>query len=165
MHKIARYLIAFLFIGSAIPAFAGDVVTNKNVGMEMARDLASEAVMACRKSGYNVSAVVVDRQALVRAALRDDHAARFTLKIAEDKANAAVMSGVDSGVFRKNRSDIRLDLNNVDGLLVMQGAVLIESGGTRIGAIGVSGAPGGEKDEVCARAAVKKLNDRRQFAD
>jgi hypothetical protein len=58
MHKIARYLIAFLFIGSAIPAFAGDVVTNKNVGMEMARDLASEAVMACRKSGYNVSAVI-----------------------------------------------------------------------------------------------------------
>lgn len=165
MQKSKWYVIAFLFVGTPVPVFAGDVVTNKNVGMEMARDLATEAIYACRKSGYNVSAVVVDRQALVRAALRDDHAARFTLQIAENKANAAVMSGVDSGTFRKNRADIRLDLNQVDGLLIMQGAVLIETGGTRIGAIGVSGAPGGDKDEVCAKAAVKKLNDRLQFAD
>jgi len=149
----------------SVPSFAADVVTIKNVGMELARDLASEAIAACRKSGYSVSAVVVDRQAIVRAALRDDLASRFTLDIATQKANASVMGGVDSGVFRKNRQDIRMEMDNVDGILLMQGGVLIESGGIRIGAIGVSGAPGGDKDEVCAKAAVKKLNDRLQFAD
>ena len=145
--------------------FASDVVTIKNVGMELARDLASEAIVACRKSGYNVSAVVVDRQAIVRAALRDDYAPRFSLDIAEQKANASVMGGVSSGTFAKNRQDIRMEMDNVDGILLMQGGILIETGGTRIGAIGVSGAPGGDKDEVCTRAAVKKYNDRLQFAD
>jgi len=146
-------------------AQAADVFTTKNVGMEMARDLATEAILACRKTGYQVGAVVVDRHANVRAALRDDLAPRFTLKIAEDKANAAVMSGVDSGVFLKNRKDIRMEMNHVPGVLMLEGGVLLESGGTRIGAIGVSGAPGGDKDEACAKAAAKKLDERLQFAE
>jgi len=165
MRGLIRYTLLVLSAGFPASVFAGDVVTSKNVGMEMARDLASEAIVACRKSGYNVSAVVVDRQAIVRAAVRDDLAPRFTLEIAERKANASIMGGVSSGTFRKNRGDIRSDLNTVDGLLIMQGAVLIESGGARIGALGVSGAPGGDKDEICAQAAVRKLNDRLQFAD
>jgi len=51
---------------------AGDIVTDKSIGMELARDIASETVIACRKAGYHVSAVVVDRFSLMRAALRDD---------------------------------------------------------------------------------------------
>lgn len=165
MHYLNKAVLALLFLGVAAPAMAKDVVTLKNVGMEMARDLASEAIVACRKAGYNVSAVVVDRQANVRAALRDDNAARFTTTIAEHKANAAIMGGVSSGTFRKNREEIRMEMDNVDGILLLQGGVLIESGGTRIGALGVSGAPGGDKDEVCAVAALKKLDERLQFAD
>ncbi len=161
-----KYLGLFLFLAS-FPAIvqAADVVTTKNVGMEMARDLATEAINVCRKNGYQVSAVVVDRHANVRAVLRDDMAARFTLQIAEDKANAAVMSGVNSSTFLKNRKEIRMEMNHVRGILMLEGGVLIESSGTRIGAIGVSGAPGGDKDEVCAIAAVKKLDERLQFAD
>lgn len=165
MRYLSRSIVAFLFVGLSTPLFASDVVTIKNVGMELARDLASEAIVACRKSGYNVSAVVVDRQAIVRAALRDDRAPRFSLDIAEQKANASVMGGVSSGTFLKNRQDIRMEMDNVDGILLLQGGVLIETGGTRIGALGVSGAPGGDKDEACANAAIKKYNDRLQFAD
>jgi len=160
------YIAIFIALaGLSMPAFAGDVVTIKNIGMEMARDLATEAIMACRKAGYNVSAVVVDRQAIVRAALRDDMAPRFSLDIAEQKANASIMGGVSSATFRKNREDIRMEMDNVDGILLLDGGVLIESGGNRIGALGVSGAPGGDKDEACANEALKKLNDRLQFAD
>lgn len=163
---LAKIVLFLVFLsGLSIPVIAADTVTTKNVGMEMARDLASEAIIACRKNGYHVSAVVVDRHANVRAVLRDDIAARFTVKIAEDKANAAVMAGVDSGAFVKARKDIRMELNHVDGILMLEGAVLIESSGTRLGAIGVSGAPGGDKDAVCAKAAIKKLNERLQFAD
>lgn len=165
MRGLIRNTILVLSAGFSASVFAGDVVTIKNVGMEMARDLASEAIVACRKAGYNVSAVVVDRQAIVRAALRDDLAPRFSLDIAEQKANASVMGGVSSAVFRKNREDIRMEMDNVDGILLLDGGVLIESGGNRIGALGVSGAPGGDKDEACANEAIKKLNDRLQFAD
>lgn len=146
-------------------ALASDVVNVKGIGMDLARDIANEAVQVCRKQGYHVTAVVVDRHGLMRVALRDDLAARFTLQIAEQKANAAVMSGIDSGRFRKNRKDIRPEMNHVEGILMMQGGVLINAGGYRIGAVGVSGAPGGERDEVCAKRALKKFQERLEFAE
>lgn len=166
MRVVSKAVFVSLFLSlTSTQVHAADTITTKNVGMEMARDLASEAILACRKNGYHVSAVVVDRHANVRAVLRDDLAARFTIPIAESKANAAIMAGVDSGAFVKARKDIRQELNHVDGVLMLEGAVLIESSGTRLGAIGVSGAPGGDKDAVCAVAAVKKLDERLQFAD
>jgi len=143
---------------------AADIVEEKNIGMELARDIASETVLACRKDGYHVSAVVVDRHAIVRAALRDDLAARFTLEIAERKANMTVMAWMDSGDFRQARSDIRPDLNQIDGLIVMEGGVKIVAGGYNLGAVGVSGAPGGDKDAACARKALEKLAERIEFA-
>ena len=157
------FLVMAMFILSTPQA--NDVITTRNVGMEMARDLANEAVMACREQGYQVSAVVVDRNGITRALLRDDLAARFTMQIAEEKANAVVMSGIKSGDFRRNRADIRPELNHIDGLIIMEGGLPITSGGSRIGAIGVSGAPGGDKDEVCAQMAVDAMSERLDFAD
>ncbi len=132
--------------------------------MELARDITSEAIAACRADGYHVSAVVVDRHGLMRAALRDDLAARFTLEIAERKANMTVMAWTESGQFRSAREDIRQELNHMDGLIVMEGGVRIVSGGFNLGAVGVSGAPGGEKDAACAQKALEKLNERIEFA-
>jgi len=144
--------------------YAADVVSDKNIGMDLARDIANEAVLACRKDGYNVSAVVVDRHGLIRAALRDDLAARFTVEIAERKANMTVMAWTDSGQFKKARPDIRQELNHIDGLIVMEGGVAIVSGGYNLGAVGVSGAPGGDKDAACAKRALAKLGERIEFA-
>ena len=162
---MTKFIAVWLGLLAAPGVLAGDVLGVKNIGMELARDLASEAVLACRESGYQVSAVVVDRNGIVRATLRDDLASRFTLQIAEDKANAVVMSGIPSGEFRANRADIRPEMNHVRGILMMVGGLPIEAAGSRIGAIGVSGAPGGERDEVCAQAALEKLAERIEFAD
>ena len=162
MFRFPFFIMAMCILSTSQ---ANDVITTRNVGMEMARDLANEAVMACREQGYQVSAVVVDRNGITRALLRDDLAARFTMQIAEEKANAVVMSGIKSGDFRRNRADIRPELNHIDGLIIMEGGLPITSGGSRIGAIGVSGAPGGDKDEVCAQMAVDAMSERLEFAD
>ncbi|OOZ58956.1 hypothetical protein BOW44_12670 [Solemya velum gill symbiont] len=130
--KLCRYIDNLLFVlclGAAQALHASDVVSSQNIGMELAQDIAYESVLACRKDGYSVSAVVVDRYGILRAALRDDLAARFTLEIAERKANMTVMSWSDSG-----------------------------------GAVGVSGAPGGELDAACARQALENLSERIEFA-
>ena len=161
IFKIAFALVLLLLNGTVV---AKDVVVDKSIGMDLARDIANEAVSACRKKGYHVSAVVVNRHGLLRAALRDDLAARFTVEIAERKANMTVMAWTDSGAFRKARSDIQQELNHIDGLVVMEGGIKIVAGGSNIGAIGVSGAPGGEKDAACAKAALKKLEERISFA-
>ncbi len=150
-----------------LPGWAGsaDIVPQRSIGMELARDIASAAVLACRKQGYQVSVVVVDRSATVRAALRDDLASRFTLQIAEEKANAVILSGTDTGNFARNRAAIVPQLNEVDGIMILRGGVPIEAGGYRIGAVGVSGAPGGDLDEACARAALERFEERLEFAD
>jgi len=164
LSAISGYLSALAFTGTVLPVQAADVINEQNIGMELARDIASETVIACRADGYHVSAVVVDRHGLTRAALRDDRAARFSLEIAERKANMTVMAWTDSGQFRQSRADIRQELNHIDGLIVMDGGIKILSGGFNLGAIGVSGAPGGEKDAACARKALEKLNERIEFA-
>ncbi|HJN25417.1 MAG TPA: heme-binding protein, partial [Rhodospirillales bacterium] len=97
--------------------------------------------------------------------MRDTLANRFTLRAAEDKANAVILSGVDSSTFRANRQDIRPEINEIDGVLMMEGGVAIVAAGSIVGAVGVSGAPGGDKDELCARAGVESVQERLDFAD
>ena len=156
--------ITGLLLLSTTSTQAADIVQDKSIGMELARDIANEAIMVCRKSGYHVAAVVVDRYGLLRSALRDDRASRFTLEIAQRKANLTVMAWTDSDVFRKARPDIRQELNHIDGLVVMEGGIKIIASGYNLGAVGVSGAPGGEKDAACARGALKNLTERIEFA-
>ncbi len=161
---IFRFIAALLLTSTGMVSHAGDVVSAKSIGMELARDIANESIQACRKDGFNVSAVVVDRHGLVRAALRDDLASRYTLEIAERKAGLTVLAWSDSGQFRQARSDIQQELNHIDGLIVMEGGIKIVSGGYNLGAVGVSGAPGGEKDAACAKKALNKLSERIEFA-
>ncbi len=163
LQKITLGLCSLVLLLPISNSYAEDVLDEKNIGMTLARDLATEAILACREKGFSVSAVVVDKHGNQRVALRDDFASKFTLQIAEEKANATIMSGLKSGDFRALRSDIRPELNHVEGILMMVGGVPIISGGRRIGAIGVSGAPGGEKDEACVLVALEKLEDRLAF--
>ena len=142
-----------------------DVITVKKMSMELAAQIATKAVTICRDQGYQVTAVVVDRSGNPQVMMRDVHASRFTMQIAEDKANAVILGGVSSGEIRKNREDIRQELNHVDGILIMQGGLPISAAGSIIGAVGVSGAPGGDKDEICAQKALDSVQDRLDFVE
>lgn len=144
---------------------ANDVISVKRLMPDLAMEMVKSAVEACRRAGYQVTAVVVDRDGDAIALMRDVHASRFTIQIARDKANAVILSGVASGVFRENRSDIRQEMNQVDGILVLQGGLPIRAAGNLLGAIGVSGAPGGERDEACAQAAVEAVQERLEFSE
>lgn len=161
------YAAAFLLGSTALVPVAqgGDLVQVKRLGMELAAELAGAAVLACREQGYQVAAVVVDRAGVPQAMLRDVLASRFTIQIAEEKANAVILSGVGSAEFRRNRGDIRAEMNHVDGILMLEGGVPVEAAGSLVAALGVSGAPGGDKDEACARRALEGLQERLEFAD
>ena len=154
---------AGLSLSSAVAAPV-DVLPVKQIGLELARDIAMASVEACRKDGYNVAVVVLDRAGNVQVALRDTLAERHTLEIAERKAGMTIMSGIEAGAFRAARGDIRPELNHIDGLIVMDGALPIRAAGSLIGAVGVSGAPGGDKDAACAAAALGKVEERLEFA-
>lgn len=159
-----KALLPLALVAASLPTHAADILPVKQISLELARDIAMASVEACRKDGYNVSAVVLDRTGNLQVALRDSLAARHTLEIAERKAGMAVMSGSDTGEFRSARADIRPELNHIGGLIVMDGALPIRAAGSLIGAVGVSGAPGGDKDKACAAAALDKVQERLEFA-
>lgn len=161
MHAIKVMLLIPILVGIAHSA---DVVKIERMSLDLANEIAKRSVEACRKQGYWVSAVVVDRSANVQVMLRDTYAARFTMEIARKKANSAIMAGVDSADFVKSRKDIRHEINNIDGLIMMRGGLLVKSGAITLGAVGVSGAPGGDKDAACAFQALASLKERLTFS-
>lgn len=161
----SRLLAIALALVAGTGHAASDVVTLRSIGMELARDLAQSAIDACREQGWQVTAVVVNRAGDVQALLRDSLAPRYGLQIAREKAEAVILSGVASADFRRNRDDIRMEMNHVDGILVLEGGVPIRAAGALIGALGVSGAPGGANDEKCALAALAKWQERLEFAE
>ncbi len=163
--RLLRHTLILMAFCFATPAAAADIVNFKTVSLELARDLAQAAVDACRAEGYQVTAVVVNRSGDAQAMLRDSMAPRYTMQIAREKAEAVILSGVASSEFRRNRQDIRMEMNHVQGILVLEGGLPIRAGGSMLGALGVSGAPGGDKDEACAQAALNKLQERLEFAE
>lgn len=164
MRRFAASLAGAALAATAAALSANDVISVKRMTMELARDVAQASVEACRAEGYQVTAVVVDRSGDVQAVLRDVLAPRFTYQIARDKAAAVILSGVKSSDFRANRDDIRMEMNHVDGILVLEGGVPIEAAGSLVGAVGVSGAPGGHLDEICALKAIETVQERLDFA-
>ena len=145
---------------AAPPAQAeGEIIKVRIMSSDLAATIAQGAVHTCREKGYQAAAVVLDRAGNMIAAQRD------TLEIAERKAGLVVMSGVDSGDMRKNRDDIRPELNQMQGIIVMDGGVQIRVAGSLVGAVGVSGAPGGDIDAECARGGIDKVRDILDFAD
>lgn len=164
LSRLAMSTAAALCLGFATSAQANDVFTQRMMSMELAQDIARASVEACRDMGYQTSAVVVDRGGNDRVVLRDNLAAPMTIQIAGDKARATVMSGTDSGSFRENREDIRMEMNHVDGIIMLDGGLPIEVAGSMIGAVGVSGAPGGDLDADCARAGIDSVQERLDFA-
>ena len=148
-----------------LPAVAGDVVNVKLMTLELARDIAMGAVDACRKDGYQVSVVVVDRSGRSQVVMRDVFANQYMTQLAQGKANAVVLAGTSSGELRKNRQDIVAELNLLDKLLVLDGGLPIQVAGSVIGAVGVSGAPRGDEDAACAQRGIDAVQERLDFAE
>jgi uncharacterized protein GlcG (DUF336 family) len=163
MTRNAILLIVIFFVSPL--ALATDVLNTRLMSLELAQDIANAALESCRKPGYQVSVVVIDRSGTPQVVLRDVYASGFTIDIAHRKANAVVLSAVSSSEFRRNRADIVAEMNEVEGILVLDGALPIRAAGALIGAVGVSGSPGGDKDEICAEAGLQAVQERLEFVD
>lgn len=158
-------LSAMLMFFSMIPAQANDLVPARLLGLDLARDIATAAVEACRKDGYQVAVVVADRSGDPVVVMRDVFANKYMVQISQNKANAVVMSNSPSSELRANMSRIRDELNELEGVLLMEGGLPIRVSGSLVGAVAVSGAPGGELDEACARRGMEAVQERLEFAD
>jgi uncharacterized protein GlcG (DUF336 family) len=156
-HAAGIALASAFAFGVASQANA-ELLTHKDLSLAMATQMAVAAVESCKAAGYNVSAHVLGREGQVIVAMRNENAGIATFENSMKKAYTARTFARSSGEFangvKGNPNAGALWLTNI---VPTQGALPIKIGNETIGAIGISGAPGGEKDEACAKAGIDKV--------
>lgn len=158
---IKSILLATSAFVSTISAAHAELLTEKNIPSNLAVEIASNAVQACAADKYNVTAAVVDRAGVLRALVRADNAGPHSVEAARAKAYTSASSRTPTSKMAENvaNNPAAAQLVSIPGFLVLAGGVPIKAGDVTIGAIGVGGAPGGNFDEACAVAAIKKVSD------
>lgn len=134
----------------------------------LANELVSETVAICAQKGYTVTAVVVDLDGVRQALLRGNGAPIHTLDNAYYKAYSAASLTLARKEDSTKAVAERMSKNPpttvpqtpLPNVTCAVGGDTIMAGGVPVGAIGVSGAPGGQFDDECARAALGKIRDR-----
>jgi uncharacterized protein GlcG (DUF336 family) len=158
-----RGAFLLLFLVSVVPpdALAQATFTQRVLTPETALKAAQAALKKCRDSGYQATIAVVDRMGVAQVLLRDRFAGPHTADMATAKAWTAVSFRTSTAELAeatqpgKPQSGIR----NRPGVAAVAGGLIIEAGGSLLGAIGVSGAPGGREDELCAAAGIAAIRE------
>jgi len=148
-----KLIAALALIFTISPALAEEemVVNIKRLSMETTQAMAMAAVEECRKQGINVGVTVVDRNGIPQVMLRDTLAAHLTIEISKRKAYTAANFNAATSTLEDRANTA---VGRFDDLIMSAGGLPINVGGFIYGGIGVSGAPTGETDEVCAQAGL-----------
>jgi len=159
MKAITR--VAGLGVASmlALPANA-QLLAHKDLSLATALTIATTAMDTCKGQGYRVSVTVVGRNGEPLVQLRGEDASPHTYDFSFRKAYTARTFRVASGeIVNRFKQDPTYFAVHVPNTAPSQGALPIKIGDEVIGAAGVSGAPGGDKDETCAKAGLDKVAD------
>lgn len=163
-RSFALGLGAAVLIAPAALAQDG-LVTYRSMSPAIALELARATLASCQKSGFQVAVAVVDRFGTVQVVLRDRFAGPHTPATATGKAWTAV-------TFRTSTTELvaltqpgmpQSGLRNLPGAVILGGGMTVEAAGALVGAVGVSGAPGGDADDSCAKAGLEAIRDKIDF--
>ena len=155
-----RFLL--LGMGMAFSVHAADAVYSvKLLTPETALKAAQAALNSCRERGFQATVAVVDRMGVVQVLLRDRFAGPHTPDMARAKAYTAVSFRTNTTALAEASQPGRpaSGIRHRPGVAAVGGGMLIEAGGSLLGAIGVSGAPGGREDDACAAAGIDAIRE------
>ena len=133
--------------------------TTRSLTVETALRAAQAALASCRKAGYQVGVAVTDRSGVLQVYLRDRFAGAHTVEVAARKAWTAASFRITTTALGIETQAGRpmSGIRQSPGVLAIGGGLPIEAAGAVIAAIGVSGAPGGEADDACAKAGIDAI--------
>ena len=153
--------LAILLTAAAFSTRAfGQLPASRVLTLDIAQTIAAEAMAKCHADGYKVTVLVVDGLNAPKVMLRDDGASASTTEAAKMKATSTMLYNRPSGPAQQPAPGSTAPPATLPGTINSQGAVPIKFGDVTIGAVAVSGAPGGDKDAACASAALAKVADR-----
>ena len=159
--SVALYRLAGIGIVCALAAPASaQLLARKDLSANTALTIAQTAIATCNSQGYRVSATIVGRNGEVLVQIRGDGTGPHTMENSFKKAYTARTFRIPSGDMEDRlKKNPAMGAQYLTGFTTARGALPIMVGEDVIGAAGVSGAPGGEKDEACVKAGLEKVAD------
>ena len=157
--------LLLISISTGVSAADAPTFTVKMLTTETAMKAAQAALVKCRKDGFQTAVAVVDRAGVVQVVLRDRYAGPHTPDAAVAKAwTAASFKQPTSTLAAETQAGKSMSgIRQLPRVAAIGGGLPISGGGDFLGAIGVSGAPGGEADDGCAAAGIKAIADDIEF--
>ena len=164
-RTLTAFILSGFIAGNAVAADDEALVSFKVMTPETAMELAQATLADCRKRGFQIAVAVVVRFGVMQVMIRDRFAGPHTPETARRKAWTAVSFRTDTSsmVALTKAGEPQAGVRQVPNALMIGGGVPVEAGGSMVGAIGVSGAPGGDLDDACARVGIEAIDDKLAF--
>jgi uncharacterized protein GlcG (DUF336 family) len=161
-RSLTALLLCFAFPAAAA---AEATFSMKVLTPETALKAAQAALKKCRDNGFQATVAVVDRMGVTQVLLRDRYAGAHTPRTARGKAYTAVSFRTNTTALAEATQAGRpaSGIRDIPGVVAVGGGLMIEAAGSLLGAIGVSGAPGGREDDECAAAGIAAIRDDIEF--
>ena len=161
---IAKTVAASALIAAAFAAVvtsgttsAQGLVTQRGLSVNAALELAQAALERCRADGYKVTITVLNHHATTSVVLSDDGVNPHTVENSLRKAYTAFTTRTPTVEMAKRAQPGLSGFMLLDKITPLDGALPIFAGKDLVGAVGISGAPGGEKDSACAKVGIDKI--------
>lgn len=153
--------VMLLALTTPLALAQGGTYSSRLLTPETALKAARAALEDCRARGFQVAAAVVDRSGVAQALLRDRFAGPHTVDTAINKGFTAISFRTDTlELARQTQPGMPSSgVRAIPNVIAVGGGVLIQAGGATLGAIGVSGGPGGDADDACAKAGISAIQD------
>jgi uncharacterized protein GlcG (DUF336 family) len=159
--SLVLYRLAGIGLACALASEASaQLLTRKDLSAAMAITIAETTIATCKANGYAVSVTVVGRNGEPLLQVRGDGTGPHTMENSFKKAFTSRTFRIPSGEMEERlRKNPQMGLQYLTGFTTGRGALPIKVGEDVVGAVGASGAPGGEKDEACVKAGIDKVAD------
>jgi uncharacterized protein GlcG (DUF336 family) len=158
--SVTTLRLAAIGLACALAAPASAQLARKDLSATTAMTIAQTALETCTKQGYKVSVTIVGRSGEILLQVRGDNSPPHTMENSMRKAYTSRTTRAPSGdLVKRLKDNPQLSFVNLSNIIAAQGALPIKIGEDVVGAAGVSGAPGGDKDEACVKAGLDKVAD------
>ena len=151
-------------LGAAIWATSAPLsaqpLIQKSISLQQAIQVTKAAIAECSKDGSVISITVVDRDGEVRFAVKATSANPHNFELSRRKAfTARTFRSPSSAFITKTAPDKELfGQRMLNDVIPLGGGIPIMIGQDAIGAVGISGAKGGQvQEEACARAGIAAI--------
>jgi uncharacterized protein GlcG (DUF336 family) len=154
----AAILTSAFICSNALAQSASGLVSERSISTDAAMELASASLARCRADGYKVTVTVINRHARIAVQLSDDGVNPHTIENAYRKAYTAFTTRNGTVEMAKRTQPGLASFMLLANITALDGGVPIFAANKElVGAIGISGAPGGDKDTACALTGLEKI--------